>query len=321
MIRFNCLITLVLVLSLVSIGTCQDARPSPQGTVIEKPSAQGESPLGSGRVQFEYLAIEDAIAGYLDAINQRDSERAASYWSRRGEWTLKNGERISGREKIAFAIRESFDEEPSGTTTSLKEVSIRLITPNVAVEEGVAIVKSSEGEQQTPYAVVHVKMDQGWKIDSVRATQVPVAAQMTSQLKSLSWLIGDWRDEVDGGLRVETNARWTLGDHSIRRSFQMFDDNGLREQATQVILWDAKRGKIRSWIFDSKGGFGTGFWRQVEGNKWAVEMELQLADGGIASAKNIYRILDDSRLEFSSTDRKLNGVALPDTQPVIVTRK
>ena len=174
--------------------------PSPQGTVIEKPSAQGESPLGSGRVQFEYLAIEDAIAGYLDAINQRDSERAASYWSRRGEWTLKNGERISGREKIAFAIKESFDEEPSGTTTSLKEVSIRLITPNVAVEEGVAIVKSSEGEQQTPYAVVHVKMDQGWKIDSVRATQVPVAAQNDFSIEIFE--LANWRLARRGGRRA-----------------------------------------------------------------------------------------------------------------------
>jgi hypothetical protein len=50
-------------------------------------------------------------------------------------------------------------------------------------------------------------------------------------------------------------------------------------------------------------------------------MELQMADGGIANARNIYRIIDDSRLEFSSTGRKLNGVTLPDTQPVIVKRK
>lgn len=90
--------------------------------------------------RFEYLAIEDAIAGYLDAINRRDARRAASFWSRRGEWRRKDGERVSGREKIERAIEESFEGEPRGTTITLNEVSIRLITPNVALEEGLAVV-------------------------------------------------------------------------------------------------------------------------------------------------------------------------------------
>ncbi|MCP4775638.1 MAG: SgcJ/EcaC family oxidoreductase [Planctomycetaceae bacterium] len=320
MIRFRCLIAFVLISSHVSIGIGQEAGSSRQDQAREKSSVKRVLPV-SERPRFEYLAIEDAIAGYLDAMNQRDAERAASYWSRRGQWTQKNGERVSGRENIAAAIKQSFAEEPPGTTVALNEVSIRLVTPNVAVEEGVAVIKSPESERQTPYSVVHVKMDEGWKIDSVRATRVPVAPEKVSRLESLSWLIGDWRDEVSGGISVETNASWTMGDHSIRRSFQMFDEQGLREQATQVILWDAKLGSIRSWVFDSKGGFGTGVWKQVEENKWAVEMELQMADGGIATARNIYKIMDDSRLEFSSTGRRLNGVTLPDTQPVIVKRK
>ncbi len=321
MVRFFSWVALVLFSSLVSVGFCQEVSFPPVETAVQEPSTKILPPVGVDRDRFEYLAIEDAIADYLDAINRRDAQRAASYWSRRGEWTRKNGERVSGRDQIARAIEESFAQEADGTTTALNEVSIRLITPNVALEEGVAVVSSPESERQTPYSVVHVKMDDGWKIDSVRATRVPVAPQKISQLESLSWLIGDWRDEVSGGISVETNAKWTQGDHSIRRSFQMFDETGLREQATQVILWDAKLGHVRSWIFDAHGGFGVGVWKQVEGNIWAVETEFQMADGGIASATNVYKIIDDSRLEFSSTARKLNGVVLPDTQPVLVNRK
>ena len=321
MIRWYCWIAFIFILSQVSIGICQEANASRQDMGLNNPAVKPAPPAVSQGIRYEYLAIEDAIAGYLDAMNRRDAERAASYWSRRGEWVKKNGERVRGRENIANAIKESFAEETRGTTIALDEVSIRLITPNVAVEEGVAVVNSPEGKRRTPYSVVHVKMDEGWRIDSVRATQVPVAPEKVSVLQSLNWLIGDWQDEVSGGIRVETSASWTLGGRSIRRSFQMFDEQGLREQATQVILWDAKLGSLRSWIFDSKGGFGTGVWKQVENNKWVVDMELQLADGGLASAKNVYKVIDDSRLEFFSTSRKLNGVELPDTEPVIVNRK
>ena len=323
MIRSFSFFAVVLFSALNSMGNAQEVGSSSEELVLRKqPSlALPQFKENTPPDRFEYLAIEDAIAGYLDAINRRDARRAASFWSRRGEWRRKDGERVSGRERIERAIEESFEGEPRGTTITLNEVSIRLITPNVALEEGLAVVSSPESQRETSYSVVHVKMDDGWKIDSVRATRAPVASPRKSGLETLGWLIGDWRDDVAGGISVETKARWTEGDHSIRRSFQMFDENGLREQATQVIVWDAKIGTIRSWIFDSKGGFGTGIWEQIAENTWAVETEFQLADGGVATATNVYKVVDNSRLEFFSTSRKLNGVDLPDTEPVSVNRK
>ena len=34
-----------------------------------------------------------------------------------------------------------------------------------------------------------------------------------------------------------------------------------------MIGYDPVKGRLRSWVFDSEGGFGEGSWRQ-EGNKW-----------------------------------------------------
>ena len=41
-------------------------------------------------------------------------------------------------------------------------------------------------------------------------------------------------------------------------------------EGTQVIGWDPAAGTIRSWMFDSDGGFGEGTWSKKD-NSWIVK--------------------------------------------------
>jgi hypothetical protein len=91
-------------------------------------------------------------------------------------------------------------------------------------------------------------------------------------------------------------------------------------EGTQVIGWDAAAGRIRSWVFDSEGGFGEGAWRRV-GNQWIVDTTSTLRDGSQGSAVNVYTLIDDATFTWKSVDRQMSGRLLPDISEVPVYRQ
>lgn len=307
------------IFKLVAIATLLFALNDSCSAQYRAESSQ-QQPAQTGRL--DNLAIQDSIAGYLNAINDRDAQRAATFWSTSGEWINEDGSRVRGQNNIAAALAKTFEQDPSGMQVTLRDLTIRIVTANVAVEDGVAVV-SIPGEQdsESHYSVVHVKQNGSWKIDSVRETLTPTAPQRRSQLEKLSWLVGDWVDQLDGETEVRTSCAWTEGNKALRRSFQVESNDGVILSGTQVIVWDARLGKIRSWVFDSDGGFGNGVWEQQDSGIWTVDSEYQLGDGGVAASTNVYSKISDSGHEFYSVDRTVDGAAVPDTNPVRVSKR
>ena len=112
--------------------------------------------------QLDKLAIQESIAGYLIAINDRDANVAASYWSDTGEWIAEDGTRVRGTDNIATALADSFDNDPTGMSISLRNLTIRLVSPTVAIEDGLAVISiPGEAETEATYSVVHVKTNGG----------------------------------------------------------------------------------------------------------------------------------------------------------------
>ena len=77
-------------------------------------------------------------------------------------------------------------------------------------------------------------------------------------------------------------------------------------EGTQVIGWDPAADTIRSWMFDSDGGFGEGTWSKKD-NSWIVKFNQVLPDGRKASATNIYTIVDGNTFTWKSIGRKVDG--------------
>ena len=80
-------------------------------------------------------------------------------------------------------------------------------------------------------------------------------------------------------------------------------------EGTQVIGWDPAAGTIRSWMFDSDGGFGEGIWSKKD-NSWIVKFSQVLPDGRKASATNIYT-LDRCEHVHLEIDRPEGGRRVP----------
>ena len=79
-------------------------------------------------------------------------------------------------------------------------------------------------------------------------------------------------------------------------------------------------GTIRSWMFDSDGGFGEGTWSK-HGDTWVVKFNQVLADGRKASATNVYKMVDGNTFTWKSIGRKLDGQFLDNIDEVKMVRK
>lgn len=89
---------------------------------------------------------------------------------------------------------------------------------------------------------------------------------------------------------------------------------------SQRIGWDPLAKQIRSWVFDSQGGFGDGLWTR-DGDQWTVKLNGVRRDGKVASATNVYLHVSKGRAVFESRDRVVGGEAMPDSGAIPIVRQ
>ena len=264
-------------------------------------------------------AIRKAIDSYVAAFNQGDAKALAAHFGEQGEMVTPAGDTVRGRQPLEEAFAAYF-QEAKNAKIDLADTAIRILSPSVAIETGTARVVVPEREPtETEYEAIHVKTAEGWKIDRVREQEPPaVAPTHYEELKAIEWMIGRWVD-ADGGSTVQTNCRWTTNQNFLVRSFKVFAAERVDFEGTQVIGWDPSAKTIRSWMFDSDGGFAVGRW-SGGGNRWTVHSLSVLPDGRRASSTNVYELLDENTIRFHSIGRQVDGELMPNIEPVTVVR-
>jgi hypothetical protein len=149
--------------------------------------------------------------------------------------------------------------------------------------------------------------------------QAAVTAERQSPLDTLDWLVGDWVNE-DQNRSIEFNCHFTKNGSFLVRSFRMVTEKDVRMSGMQLIAWDPANQSIRSWTFDSDGGFGEDTWTQ-SGNRYTIRAKYTLPDGGIASAINVFTFVDDNKCTWKSVSREIDGELQPDSDEVVLVRK
>lgn len=261
-------------------------------------------------------AIRAAIKSYVEAYNRGDAKAVAEHWSETGQWVSPSGEKATGKEAIAKALTALF-EESKGVSITVDDPEIRLITDDVAVEEGVVHVANADAAPtRSTYQAIHVKKSGKWKLNSVRETEVVELPAANGALQDLAWLVGEWGD-ADGGSAAK--VAWTKNKTFLTYSFKVATEDGDDLEGTQVIGWDPANETIRSWMFDSDGGFGEGVWSRRD-NTWVVKFQQTLADGRTASATNVYTLVDGNSFTWKSIGRQVDGEYLPNIGEVKIAR-
>lgn len=309
--KLNCWTSLVLVASLHATGGL---------AAQEKPPAVDPQPAAEQQPSADEAAIRANVEKYVESYNRRDSKTMASMWSPEAVYTNpQTGEGIVGQE----AISKQFNYEFAGAEDAKLVVvvdSIEFVSPNVAIEKGSATVSYSEHPpEKTVYTAIHVKRDGKWLLDRVTESAVPEPPHSNhEQLKELEWMIGSWIDE-DEAASIRTDCEWTKNKNFITRAFVAVVGGHVDVSGMQVVGWDPAAKQIRSWVFDSEGGFGEGTWTKKD-NQWFITSKGTLPDGRKSSAVQIITMLDDDSYTWQSTDRQADGEILPNVEEVMIVR-
>jgi uncharacterized protein (TIGR02246 family) len=262
--------------------------------------------------------IDQVFAKYEKAFNAGDAKAIGLLWKTDGEFIDPLGNRILGREAIEKLFQEFFSRSP-GKKLLLKVLSLKEQEEgSVVVAEVVPqLIPPPPGEVGLNKAtIVLVRSGESWLIEGIKEnTHMPPSYE---HLKDLQWTVGSWTsrepssetsgksDQID----INFNCDWTANKSFLRRMFTSRLQQ-LEFQGTEIIGWDPKDKIIRSWTFESTGGFTESTWKP-DGDKWVIEMKGVLANGDTVSSTTTVTKIDENTLAFRTQKRKRADKSMPD---------
>lgn len=266
--------------------------------------------------------VEKRLQDFIEAINKTNVDAFPSFWTQ--DVTIMNpgtGEVYKGKSEIIDYLQkrnqEIRDRQLNFTFTPAKIV---FPAPDQAVVEGSVEIKDKGQLVQRVFRKIKLSnVDGQWLIKEVREIEVAPAPDISPQLKDLEWLIGNWKDS-DEDVTISFSAKHDKYNNFIVQNFKMeiYDQEAM--EGMQIIGWDPIEKTIRSWVYDSDGGFGQGTWAKKDG-VWYVASKYVLSDGSKAAATNIYSEINDRSYRYSSIDRSIDGELLDNIAPVTVRKE
>jgi uncharacterized protein (TIGR02246 family) len=287
------------------------AKPaSPAGGSAQE---KGEAPSAADRSADE-AAIRANVAQFVKAYNSGEAKAVAALFTPDGKIVDKEGNEKEGREAIAQTFAELFKDMPKRNIEVFVE-SIRFIGSDLAMEVGATkeIVAPNEPPDYDRYTVLHVKRDGKWQMALTRDEEGP-APTARERLRPLKWLIGEWIDD-GGSTVVRSTCRLSDDGNFLLQDFNMKISGRDAMNVTQRIGWDPLAKCIRSWVFDSEGGFGDSVWTRDE-NGWIIKATGVRPDGTTASATNVLIPTGPDGYVWRSTDR----IVADERQPSLEVR-
>ncbi|MEM8953507.1 MAG: SgcJ/EcaC family oxidoreductase [Verrucomicrobiota bacterium] len=270
------------------------------------------------------VAIRANSAAYVAAFNNADTEALASHWAKDAVFVnQQTGEELEGRDAIATAFKESFTTEMKPRLEATID-TIRLLTDDVAIEEGSAtLLLPGAPPQHSNYSAVLVRRNDQWLIQRVYESVAPTPSAHHEHLEPIAWLVGEWIDENENSA-VHYTCDWVANRNFLRREFTIHTPEGANFEGIEIIGWDPLKETIRSWLFDSEGGFAEREWSfrsgENEDNRWIIHGNGVIHGGQKASAVHIITPVDDNHYTFEAVSRELGGALLPNIDETLIRR-
>jgi hypothetical protein len=213
-------------------------------------------------------------------------------------------------------LADNFQQNP-GVKLAITTEEVKQLTPDVNVTRGFATVTPATGAATTTrYTLVKVRKGDHWEISQLNEREAP-SLSAYSKLAALEWLVGTWQDK-SGDQIVQAKINWAGDKNFLVRTIDV-QGNQTTTDGWEIIGWDPVRQQIRSWIFDSNGGFGESTWVN-NGEDWLIRASNVLPDGSRSTAENVLTKLDDNKFTWESQNRTLNGEPQPSLDKIEVQR-
>ena len=263
-------------------------------------------------------AIRKAAEAFVKAFNAGDAKAVAALWAPDGDFMDVRGQVFRGRDTIEKIFAAHF-ATARGSKIDITIDSIRFLGTDTAIEKGTSHARPAAGGAATAsrFTAVRVKRDGKWLLESVHESPYQTESNYEN-LKDLEWVIGSWRANPPGAT-VERKCEWAGNRNFILCKQEMRKGDSVVATSTQVIGWDPIERRIRSWDFDSEGGFGSEVWTR-DGGRWVLEATGVRRDASVTEATNIITPVDANTFTWQSIHRRSNGASLPDTGVVKAIR-
>lgn len=279
--------------------------------VAQQPAEQ--TPPAKAAASPDEQALRATLAAYSTAYKANDVDRILAFWADDAEFVDEDGEVTKGRDALAKGFRERAASRNLADFQA-KITSLRFLRGDLAMADGTIKAVDADGSSDSgAFQSLWTKAADGqWRILSVRSqVSDDETPENVVRLQPLERLIGEWvhrsgDTEITIKCRRANKQCFLVAEQSVKVKGTETLSN------TIVIGWDPQEHLIRSWVFDSAGGFGSGLW-QRRGNEFQVDSTGTRADGRSASSLNSWNFINDDTLEWSATDREIDGEALPDT--------
>jgi uncharacterized protein (TIGR02246 family) len=280
--------------------------------------APAKQPAGEEKNQSSSAGqtTDDDAQKYEEAYNKGDAKTLAGFYADDVYYIDQDGAEVKGRDAMERLLADNFQQNP-GVKLAITTEEVKQLTPDVKVSRGLATVMPANGAVETTrYTATSVRKGAHWEISQLTETEAP-PPNAYSQLAVLEWLVGTWQDK-SGDQTVETKINWAGDKNFLVRTFKL---KGAESETDgwEIIGWDPIRQQIRSWIFDSNGGFGEATWA-TDGDDWLVRASNVLPDGSRSTTENVLTKVDGNKFSWESQNRTLNGDPQPSLDKIEVQR-
>ena len=214
---------------------------------------------------------------------------------------------------------QHFFESTPRSKLELTTESLRFLGADTAKEEGQIRLQPGDGGPSSVrrYVVFYVKRDGKWRYSCVREDH-DITLSPRERLEPLQWLVGDWLDESDDAV-VQVHSDWSKDGNFLLRDFTMHVQGKPAMTVTERIGWDPLSRQIKSWVFDSAGGYGEGLWTQ-DATRWIIKSTGVLPDGRVAAATHTIARMNDYTYRWASLERTVGGRVVPETESYVMVR-
>jgi uncharacterized protein (TIGR02246 family) len=277
--------------------------------------ALGQAPPADGE-----RAVRAAIDSYTTALEKGDLDGLLVHIAADADYIDDVGNQYRGKAALGEVLKQSLAELKSHKLKSTI-TSLRFLRPDVVIADGKVDITGPDGTSESGrFTSTWTMADGKWYLSSVRdlPETPPASDSVPTELKQFEWLIGDWASEAPT-FSVDVGCRWTLNKSFLQLEYTVKDKNGDGLTVVQFFGWDPVDGVIRSWFFDSQGGYGGGDWER-QGNTWSADWSGVLADGQAASSVNSIQFVDDKTFLFRSVDRDIGGMPMADVEAKFVRK-
>lgn len=296
------------------------AKTPPAKAQAEKTAPTADTAAPAKRSPDEEAALQ-AVVSLVKAFRQRDAKAFAAAFTTDGEYLDEQNAVYHGRKAIEDDFTAFFKTHPE-TSIEVVITSTRQIAPGLIAADGSTHFTRVKDEPPVDghCSFICAKEANKWLIASLREIEAggdPLSHH--EHVKQLDWMVGEWVDEAADS-HIHFTCRWDDSENFLLRDFEVQQAGQKTMSGTQRIGYDPITGLLKSWVFDSAGGYADGYFHR-DGDSWILHASGASADGRMANGVNIFTRVDDHRMTWGAFDRIVGGERVQDLAAVTIVRK